>query len=377
MKTLNNSASHVIIGLAGPELSDEERRFIEQHPPGGVILFSRNCHNLSQVWKLVKDIRAAAPQNPPTLWIDQEGGRVQRLRQPLTRYPSAWRYRQMFDHAPTSTHAPSHVKGLLQLAGQLCGQELATLGIGVNCAPVLDIREEGADPVIGDRAFGSTPEGVVELAGAWLDGLTASGVMAVGKHFPGHGAARSDSHKALPVIAKSWAELEAWELLPFRRLLPRLPCVMTAHLVATGLDPDHPATWSSAWLQGVLRQQWGYQGLIVADALEMHALSGSMRERARRALVAGCDLVLCCTGRLTDNEAALDGVIQARGEMPSGQGEASAARVATTLARHRLEPGAIDALLADPDYRRERALLEQWDEESLAADPTEVLQREA
>lgn len=357
------AAKHAVLGVSGPELSDGEREFLRRSQVGNIILFSRNIKTIVQINGVLRQLRELP--TPPVVWIDQEGGRVQRLREPFTRYPSPMRITRL------ARRDPAAGREMARLMGELIGTELAVLGIGVDCAPVLDVQEEGADPVIGERAFGATPAEVVALAGAWLEGFAPTGVMAVGKHFPGHGAARADSHKSLPVVEKSRDQLEAWELAPFRALLDRLPCLMTAHLVATGVD-DRPATWSPPWLQGVLRQAWGYDGLIASDAIEMGALTGTLAERAERSLRGGCDLVLCCTGRQEDNEATLEGLAQGLERLPAGEAEARQRRC-DRLMQYRLVPGEVNALLTDPVYRDKRARLERLADEVLAVDPTEQL----
>lgn len=355
----------LVMSLSGSSLTTAEAAFLAKNVPAGVILFSRNVEAPDQVVELVKEIRSACDPSP-TIWIDQEGGRVQRLRDPFCRHPSPGRF------AATEAWNPEGALELSELGGRLCGLELASLGIGVDCAPVLDIQEAGADPVIGERAFGEHPEQVVRLAGAWMRGLAGSGVMAVGKHFPGHGAAKADSHKELPTVDKSFDDLDGWELWPFSTLLDRLPAVMTAHLVATGLDRENPATCSRATLKVLLREKWGYGGLVVSDALEMGALSGSMAERAAQAVTAGCDLLLCCTGDLADNEAALAGIATAREAMPDPAWTRVRERIEKRLAPYRLAPKTWRDLLNDDDYRRDRARLEGLGEKSLAADPTEA-----
>lgn len=360
--TLRDAATHLIMGISGPTLSKEEGAFIRRFQPAGIVLFSRNWVDLVQLNLLIVAIGEQADV-APTIWIDQEGGRVQRLRDPLTRYPSPWVYARQWEEDPAQAMRAARE------AGWLCAAELWSLGIGVNCAPVLDVGEEGADPVIGERAFARDPWQVTQLAGAWLAGLTQGGVMGVGKHFPGHGAARADSHRCLPVVDKGSAALQAWEWIPFRALLSGLPAIMTAHLVVSGLDPDYPATWSSRLLTGVLRGEWGYEGLIVADALEMGALSGSMAERSRRALAAGCDLVLCCTGCLEDAREALLG-LAASGRSAESSGR-SRERILGVLANYRPVPGRWERLREDPRYGRIRAEVEARAGEVAVADPTE------
>ncbi|MBF0611327.1 MAG: beta-N-acetylhexosaminidase [Magnetococcales bacterium] len=369
-KIYTNSASErreglacrrLVMGISGPELSGEERGWLQNHSPAGIILFSRNLTDLATLLNLVRSIREVTPV-PPTLWIDQEGGRVQRLRTPFTRYPSPLRFAR--HEGKTSLEEARH---LAYLAGSLNGMELQSVGIGVNCAPVLDIWEEGADPVIGERAFGRDPQQVIRLAGAWLAGFSQQGGLAMGKHFPGHGAATADSHHALPVVQHGLDHLLRRELLPFQALLPQLPALMTAHLVATAIDAENPATCSSGWLREWLRDRWGYQGLIVSDALEMKALSGTLADRATRAIQAGCDLVLCCTGRLDDSLTTLEGIIPALDD----EAVAMDRRIEVTLAPVRVAPGDPWQLMKDETYQHDRRLVERLAEETLANDPTE------
>ncbi|MBF0323246.1 MAG: beta-N-acetylhexosaminidase, partial [Magnetococcales bacterium] len=332
--------------------------------PSGVILFARNLVDILQIQNLIRAIRKTATP-PPTLWLDQEGGRVQRIRRPLTPYPSPGRFAELEQSDPVQAEL------LSRQAGWLSGREMITLGIGINCAPVLDIREAQANPVIAERAFGWDPQQVVRLAGAWLKGFTAAGGLAVGKHFPGHGAARADSHKSLPCVVKERDLLERWELRPFQALLAQLPLIMTAHLVATGVDPEQPATWSAPLLRDLLRRQWRYHGLVVTDALEMGALTGSLDRRAELSLRAGCDLVLCCTGRLEDATlvtAGIERVLQER-EAVSGWEEISQ-RIDRILAPGRVEPGDMAALLAHGEYRQWRQTLEYLASTPSAPDPT-------
>ncbi|MBF0294392.1 MAG: beta-N-acetylhexosaminidase [Magnetococcales bacterium] len=354
--------THLVIAIQGPELTQEEATFLRRARPSGVILFGRNLAGLAQTEALIKQIRETP--EPPTIWIDQEGGRVQRLREPLTRYPSPYRF------ALLARQDGIRAERLLYTAGRLCGEELSALGIGVNCAPVLDIRQEGADPVIGERAFGSDFGEVIMNATSWLLGFRRSGVMAVGKHFPGHGAAQADSHHALPVVNKTLEELEKWELNPFRALKNHLPGMMTAHLALPEVDKGVPATWSRRLLHKLLRQKWDYPGVIVSDALEMGALTGSLEERARLAIRAGCDLVMGCTGRMEDNEAMVAGIARGLGEMRRKEVTESARRIERVLNPYRIRPGSIARLLEDNGYRKRRHQVEALAEETLASDPT-------
>ncbi|MBF0622907.1 MAG: beta-N-acetylhexosaminidase [Magnetococcales bacterium] len=354
---------HLVMGISGPDLTPDEITFIKENQPAGIILFSRNIANLDQLQSLLENI-SKINYYPPAIWLDQEGGRVQRIRDPLTRYPSALHL------AHLEQADPDHALRLARIFGELNARELASIGIHVNCAPVLDIHEPEADPVIGERAFGSSPQQVIRLAGAWLDGFENRGVLAVGKHFPGHGAARADSHKALPVVTQSRDQLEKHELVPFKALLNRLPALMTAHLIATGLDKSLPATWSAATLEQLLRRTWQYNGLIVSDALEMGALTGTMTERTKRAMLAGCDMVLCCTGRLEDAQQTLEGIAQAREQTPC---------IETT--RHRIQRAfypllkqqsiPLHTLLDDEDYQLKRNQLEIIAQAGYSVDPTE------
>ncbi|MEO5376763.1 MAG: beta-N-acetylhexosaminidase [Magnetococcus sp. DMHC-6] len=356
---------HLVVGISGTSLSLKELNFLKKARPSGIIFFSRNLGTIFSLREMIQEIRAEI-NPPPTFWIDQEGGRVQRLREPFTRYPSPFTLTSLArkNAQAAATHA--------QLMGQLCGQELASVGIGVNCAPVLDIRESMADPVIGERAFGESPEEVIQLAGAWTSALSATGIMAIGKHFPGHGAARADSHKELPIIDKNRHDLEQWEWRPFVQLAPQLPALMTAHLVANGLDPQ-PATWSSLLLRQILRNEWHYPGLLVSDALEMGALRGPLDQRALRAIDAGCDLVLCCTGVLEDGEATLSGIEQALAQQEPDHCLAWEKRIHTLLSPYRIAPGDPEHLLNDTNYQRNRALIETLSQETIAQDPTESL----
>lgn len=367
MKKQFHPAGHLVVGLSGRVLRTDERLWIMEHKPAGVILFSRNLGPLDELVDLVNAIRKTTTPSP-TLWLDQEGGRVQRLRTPLTRYPTAESL------ADLDGHNPEKAMEVGRLWGQLCGQELHSLGFGVNCAPVLDLREPGAHHVIGDRAFGTHPEQIIRLAGAWLSGFSTSGCMAVGKHFPGHGAAMVDSHRQLPVIDKDLQQLENRELSPFKHLAPKLPALMTAHLIAKGLDPEQPATWSSKLLLDLLRNQWGYRGLLVSDAIEMEALEGSIEERTKKAVLAGCDLILCCTGRIDDNESARLGVIAALEQIPTqGKGPFfNAEKINRYLNDYRIQPGNWRQLLADPNYQDNRKRVEALSSPPMGADPTEA-----
>lgn len=280
-----------ICGLAGPKLSDDERQFLRDQLPWGVILFARNLESADQIKTLTGDIRAALGRERVPVLIDQEGGRVQRICPPLCRaYPTARTYGDLYRRDP--------VLGVeaARLGAKLIGFDLAGLGITVNCMPVLDIPAEGSDAAIGDRAYGDDADTVLTLGGAAADGLMAAGIMPVMKHMPGHGRAMVDSHKALPVIKTALETLEAADFMPFRLLAPRIRAGMTAHVVLTAVDDERPATLSDTVISGIIRGRFGFDGLLMTDDISMGALKGPVGGRAEKAICAGCDLVLHCSG---------------------------------------------------------------------------------
>ena len=287
----------VVFGIAGPELSPGERAFIADARPFGFILFTRNLGTPAQTAGLVGALREAAGSDAPVL-LDQEGGRVQRLGPPrVPAYPPAAAYGEL------AARDPARAADAVRLGHALLGRDLARLGIDVNCAPVLDLAVEGADAVIGDRAFAGDPGVVAALGRAALDGLGRAGVLPVVKHIPGHGRAGADSHARLPVVEVPAAVLEATDFAPFRALRDA-PAAMTAHVVYPAFDPDRPLTVSRAGIEEVVRGRIGFEGLLLSDDLCMGALSGPAAQRAGAALAAGCDVVLHCNGRL-DEMAAL------------------------------------------------------------------------
>ncbi|MBF0589112.1 MAG: beta-N-acetylhexosaminidase [Magnetococcales bacterium] len=359
-----DAGRHLIMGIEGLELTSDEAAFLAANHIAGVILFSRNIVDMVQVQRLIGQIRGAASP-PPTLWIDQEGGRVQRLKMPFTNFPSPFQFSYL------AQHDLPKAERLLEMAGRLCGLELASLGIGVNCAPVLDLREPGADPVIGERAFSDEPAQAITLIEKWLDGFQPTGVMPIGKHFPGHGAATSDSHKTLPVLDCTMKQLETRELLPFHHFRQRLPAFMTAHISMRKIDPDNPATCSQILLIDLLRDKWNFKGLIVSDALEMGALSGTMEERAYRTVIGGCDLLLSCTGAMEDNQQTLAGIIRALEKLDPARHQATQKRIDRILPDYRLTPGDPTRLLEDSDYFHDRNEVERLTEERFSIDPTE------
>jgi beta-N-acetylhexosaminidase len=281
------------VGCAGEALSPAERRFFADAEPLGLILFGRNCKEPEQVRALIAEFRDVVGRFDAPVLIDQEGGRVARLRPPHWRaYPTAARLAALPD--PQAGEA-------VRLGARLIADDLAALGITVDCMPVLDLPVEGADAVIGDRAYGAEPARVAELGRAGCEGLLAGGVLPVIKHIPGHGRARVDSHRALPRVESGTAELARHDFAPFRALAD-MAWAMTAHIVFAAIDDIAPATMSPRLIAEVIRRDIGFTGVLVSDDISMGALDGSLGERTRRALAAGCDLVLHCTGVLAEME---------------------------------------------------------------------------
>lgn len=330
-----------IFGLKGPSLTEAERAFFARVRPLGYILFARNIEDPAQVLALVNDLRALAPGLDPVVLIDQEGGRVQRLKPPDWRHaPAGAEFTALYARNPDS--ARRH----LRLNFQLIGEELRALGIDVDCAPVMDVPVPGAHDVIGDRAYGTDPATVHDLARQVCEGLIDAGVVPVIKHIPGHGRAMSDSHLELPRVGADVATLRATDFAPFRAFCqdPGHPVAfgMTAHVVYEAIDPDQPATTSRRMIEEVIRGEIGFQGLLMSDDLGMKALSGPFDERAAKSLAAGCDVVLHCDGNMDEMEAV------ARGAGPLGERGLSA--VAATAAIRRKPRAEIGNVLA-ADFR--------------------------
>lgn len=297
MSASNAIPSAVLFGCAGLTLSDDERRFFAAVNPLGFILFARNVDSPDQVRALVAQLRDSVGRADAPVLIDQEGGRVQRLRPPYWRAapPGA-----VF--AALAERDAEAAATALRLNYRLIGAELADLGIDVDCAPVLDVPVAGAHDVIGDRAFGRTPAQVADLGRAVCDGLLDQGVLPVIKHIPGHGRAMVDSHLSLPVVTASRAALEAQDFPPFAALRDQ-PWAMTAHVVYAAIDADRPATTSAKMIGEVIRGLIGFEGLLISDDLSMKALGGGFAERTRASLEAGCDVVLHCNGDMAEMRA--------------------------------------------------------------------------
>src|ERR1700689_3779921 len=282
-----------ITGVAGPALTDEERKFLRDMQPWGLIVFARNIAGPAPLRRLIGEFRSAVGRDAPVL-IDQEGGRVQRLGPPhWPKYPPGAAYGALYDRDREIGLAAA------RLGARLIAGDLADLGIDVDCLPLGDVPVPGSDAVIGDRAYGTEPQKVAAVAGAIAEGLADGGVLPVLKHIPGHGRATADSHKRLPVVTTDRATLEATDFAAFRPLAA-LPLGMTAHVVFSAIDPVAPATTSVTIVGGVIRDSMGFRGLLVSDDISMAALSGSLGERARAALAAGCDMVLHCNGKMPE-----------------------------------------------------------------------------
>jgi len=278
-----------IFGCAGLALGPDERRFLRDADPWGFILFQRNCESPDQLRALVAELRAAVGREAPVL-IDQEGGRVQRLK------PPHWR------QAPPPAAFARAGPEALQLNVRLLAAELRALGIDVDCIPCLDLPAPGAHGVIGDRALSAEPGEAARLGRLVCAALLEGGVLPVIKHLPGHGRARADSHHELPRVATALPELERTDFAPFRALAD-MPLAMTAHVVYEAIDPDAPATTSSEVVRRTIRGWIGFDGLLMSDDLNMNALSGGLAGRATASLAAGCDVVLHCSGKLDEMEA--------------------------------------------------------------------------
>ncbi len=286
--------SAFISGCAGLELSHAERAFFSVAKPWGLILFARNVDTPAQVMALVAAFREAVGRPDAPVFIDQEGGRVQRLGPPhWPAYPPAMRYAQLFERdAPRALRAA-------RLVTWLMGHDLRMLGINADCLPVLDVPVPDGHAIIGDRAYGDTPLLVTALARAAMQGLTAAGVAPVIKHVPGHGRARADSHKELPVVDTPLEDLRQSDFVPFAACADA-PMAMTAHVVYPAIDPRNPATQSPRVIAGVIRGELGFQGLLMGDDVNMKALRGPLAERCEKTLQAGCDVVLHCSGVLEE-----------------------------------------------------------------------------
>ena len=280
----------VILGCSGPVLTAEERVFFRDANPWGFILFSRNVESPAQLIRLCADLRGAVGRDC-LIFVDQEGGRVQRLKAPhWAAYPSGAKLSALYER--------DAVKGLeaCYLSYRLIADDLRRAGITANCAPVLDLPQEGADPIISDRAFGTATPPIIALGHAAMAGLMVGGVAPVIKHLPGHGRAAVDSHKALPKISASFALLSQTDFVPFQALRDA-PMAMTAHAVYE-CSSNKAVTISPKAFEALIRGAIGYDGLVMTDDLDMKALSGNLVQRTEQSLAAGCDIALQCSGQM-------------------------------------------------------------------------------
>ena len=322
--------SAAIYGCSGHRLTAEEKAFFSDVRPWGFIVFRRNVDSPDQLRALTDEMRDCVGDADAPVLVDQEGGRVQRLGPPhWPKYPPAQAFLQ-------ATNDPLAARELARLGARLMAHDLRSVGITVDCAPVLDVPVAGAHDIIGDRAWAQDPETVALLGRAAAEGLLAGGVLPVIKHMPGHGRAFADSHRDLPVVHADLAHLEAWDFAPFRALSD-MPLAMTAHVVFTAIDPSGPATVSRKAVK-LMRRELGFEGLIMTDDLSMKALSGSLKDRAGTALEAGCDVVLHCNGDLEEMRSVAEGAGPLKGK--------AAKRAAAALARIVRDPEPLDLFAA-------------------------------
>ncbi|WP_332820282.1 beta-N-acetylhexosaminidase [Sphingopyxis sp.] len=325
-----------IFGLSGLTLTDDERAFFRDSDPAGYILFGRNIENREQVRRLTDELRALDGRTNLPILIDQEGGRVARMKSPeWPAFPSGAAFDALYERAPASAIEAARLNAMALAA------MLAEVGITVDCLPLLDVRQPGASDVIGDRALGSEPMRVAALGRAILGGLQAGGVVGIVKHIPGHGRALLDTHEALPVVTALDRDLQT-DLAPFAALRDAA-MAMTCHVVFEAWDPDRPATLSPIVIDSVIRQRIGFHGLLMTDDLDMKALSGDVPSRAADAVAAGCDIALNCWGKMDDMV-----------------GIANALDPIRTVSRARLE-GAMDRISGVGDERPFATLVDQRD----------------
>ncbi len=346
--------SHIracIFGCSGLDLTAGERDFYRETQPLGFIVFRRNIDNPTQLKALVDSLKACVDHDPLIL-IDQEGGRVRRLR------PPHWP-----DYPPATTFAhvandPSEQRELVRLGARLMAHDLHLLGINVDCAPVLDVPQPGAHDIIGDRAYGQTPQDVAVMGRAACEGLLAGGVLPIIKHIPGHGRAGADSHTDLPRVATPLDQLVEIDFYPFQ-VNADMPLAMTAHVLYDAIDKKHPATTSKKCIR-VIRDTIGYDGLLICDDLSMNALSGALNKRARDSVKAGCDVLLHCNGEMEQ-------MVQIVAEAPRLKSHALR-RTEAAFARILRSPEPLDAVAARARFD---AALARAGTVEPRADPTE------
>jgi beta-N-acetylhexosaminidase len=316
-----------IYGLEGLELTADERGFFRDADPAGFILFRRNCADRDQLRRLTDSLRDLSGRDDVPILIDQEGGRVARMRPPeWPAFPAAERFATLYRTAPASAIEAARANA------RALGAMLRTAGINVNALPLLDVRQEGASDIIGDRALGAEPMQVAALGRAVLDGMASAGVVGIIKHMPGHGRALVDSHEELPIVTASADELET-DLEPFERL-SKAPMGITAHVVYTAWDSERPASLSPIVIRDIIRERIGFDGWLMSDDLGMEALKGDFASRAAGVIAAGCDVALHCSGKMDEMVAVASAVpaMDAIGED----------RLDRAMAELRIEPDEID-----------------------------------
>lgn len=340
-----------ILGLAGTELTPGERRFFSDLQPLGFILFRRNIEAPAQVKALVASLKSLVAHDALIL-IDQEGGRVRRLRPPhWPDYPPASRFAEV-------TNDPSEEREMVRLGARLMAHDLAELGVNVDCAPVLDVPQPGAHDIIGDRAYGLTPQAVAVMGRACAEGLLAGGVLPVIKHIPGHGRAGADSHTDLPRVYTKLDDLLKVDFYPFQ-VNADMPIAMTAHVLYRAIDKRNPATTSKKCLK-IVRDVIGFDGLLICDDLSMNALSGTLEKRAKASLRAGCDVLLHCNGQM-------DQMTQVAQVTPKLKGEALR-RARAAIRRILKTPEPLDVAEARARFD---IVMARGQETGIKADPTE------
>ncbi len=307
----------VIFGCSGETVTPEEVQFFQTHQPWGFILFARNCASPQQIQTLCSDLRACVNDPDAPILIDQEGGRVARLK------PPQWPARPPMEHFTKLGASESEEAAFL--GARLLAEDVREVGVNVNCVPVLDVPLPDAHDIIGDRALGTMPEQVARLGREVIDGSLDGQVLPIIKHIPGHGGAMADSHLDLPIVDASREELENIDFAPFRALNDA-PMAMTAHVVYSAIDADNPATLSPTVINKVIRGHIGFDGLLMTDDLWMKALSGSFKDRCEQALTAGCDMLLHCNGEMDEMQP-----IAATAPILSGKALERAERVMAAL----------------------------------------------
>lgn len=343
-----------MMGFMGPTVSKELASFMKAYTPGGVIFFRRNLESVQQIVDLTNGLQKLSPASPLLIAIDQEGGRVSRLPAEFTIFP------------PCAQLGRCNSSELAYSAAATIAKELRAVGINMNMAPVLDVNSNPENPVIGDRAFGADPGLVAELGQATIGGLQDNMVVACGKHFPGHGDTSTDSHKVLPVVDAGLQRLRDTEFPPFQHAIRfGVASLMTAHVLYRALDPDAPATLSSAVIQRMLREEFRYDGVVFTDDLEMHAIidHDGIGEAAVRSFVAGCDVLLICKDqdRVQTAMQAMERAVR-DGRITQERLQQSLVRVARLKSRYLLpyKPVTISDARLVVGCRTHRMLLDSW-----------------